>query len=312
VRKDKSDEEADQAIRRPAVTTNVRKNRFSAFLDSMNLSLNDVILVADSRSLMKKFVCLKGRTGNQMFQYAYALSIGADGIQLFYDSYLEGFRLGSIPFVNNDIAGKYHWSSEDPHAYPHFPETTVPEAYFFSYFQAEKFFENVQDKLLDEFEFISRIDLNEFENEASTSIHVRLGDFKALDHFYHQVGHDYYAKCIDNILQKRPDTTFYIFSDEIDLAHTRINLSSIQYKLITEQDHFKTMQMSIACRNHIITNSSYAWWCAKLSDLQCKARGIEPGMTLLPKEWFKHTYKSDKFCCKNWIRVDNVGTTSCQ
>lgn len=244
-------------------------------------------------------VNFQGRLGNQMFQYAYAKSIGASVCANGNNQLRNTFTLGSVNFVDRTNTS-HSWCSENPYAFP--PNSAIERGSLSmtGYFQSDVYMKNIETSLLNEFTFKVKYDTSVIDKD-SCAIHVRLGDYKNLTKLYVQVGKAYYAHAIDAIKSSHPHVKFHVFTDEPDLIYKSIDLSNIDYQLHVGNSAEVDMQLSIACRHHITTNSTFAWWCAKLADLRQDANNEIRGMRILPKQWFVNGYPSEGFACDHWI-----------
>jgi hypothetical protein len=138
--------------------------------------------------------------------------------------------------------------------------------------------------------------------QESTSLHIRRGDY-VNDLLINQVHGvcplTYYSDAIDYIRQRVPETTIFVFSDDMDWAREKFD-NDPRYEFVelkeTSRDQEELVLMSL-CDHHIIANSSYSWWGAWLGD--------KPGkIVIAPQKWFNDTKRNTQDLIPDtWIRL---------
>lgn len=173
--------------------------------------------------------------------------------------------------------------------------------YLNGYWQSPRYFEGYEAVIREIFDLqrfnsvrLSTL-LEKIVNSASVSVHLRRGDYVSSPDNLAVHGlceMDYYLRGRDLILQCNPDSKFFIFSDDPDVAHEMFgnwpNTVFIQ-GYSQEEDMF----LMSRCQNHIIANSSFSWWSAWLDSNPEK-------MVVAPRQWFSkakmlETYIYDLF-----------------
>jgi hypothetical protein len=143
------------------------------------------------------------------------------------------------------------------------------------YWQSEKWFPDVADLLKKEFVFQkTRPELEELcsrvSQEASVSIHVRMGDYIQHADLYGGICTlEYYQKAIDYIREKVENPVFYVISDEPDKAKAMLG-DSVQAEYIQNEIDYEDMQFMSNCRHNILANSSFSWWSTYLNQHEDK------------------------------------------
>jgi hypothetical protein len=127
------------------------------------------------------------------------------------------------------------------------------------------------------------------------SIHVRRGDYLALQNHHPIQSIEYYQNAIDIIGN---DKHFLIFSDDIKWCEENFGgLTNKTY--ITGNQDYEDLYLMSMCRNNIIANSTFSWWGAWLNKNEDKK-------VIAPKQWFgvsnSHLDTSDLYC-KKWITI---------
>ena len=194
--------------------------------------------------------------------------------------YIKETRLQYLPFINS---------------------LKYKNLYLDGYWQTEKYFKEFREDLKQQFSLLSveassyveKVGINK---ENSISIHMRMGDYsvnkKKIRHYNYVISPQYYLNAIDYVRQKVENPVFYICSNNIERAKELLgNSESFIYvnenRAMSDIDEFMIMSM---CTNHIISNSTFSWWAAWLS--QKEGITIAPDMffgnaNIIPDEWKK-------------------------
>ncbi|HEY3658135.1 MAG TPA: alpha-1,2-fucosyltransferase [Steroidobacteraceae bacterium] len=116
--------------------------------------------------------------------------------------------------------------------------------------------------------------------ENSVSLHIRRGDYTLAAEGNIALPMEYYARAIAHIKGCVSKPTFFIFSDDIEFAKTKLG-SEIAASFIDHNDSFSAhedLRLMSSCRHHIIANSTFSWWGAWLSASANK-------MVFAPRNW---------------------------
>ncbi len=251
-------------------------------------------------------VRLKGGLGNQMFQYALGCALserlkvplkldtrwfsisknrkfGLDNFKIPPDILIQNRALGWFDFLRNE---KPFFEKNPGFNNEVFilPDNTTLDGYW----QSEKYFETVTDRLQKEFTLKKNFNpeasawANKISNCEAVSVHVRRGDYLELKH-QNIIGilpTSYYQKSAEVVNSKAKDAVFFIFSDDIAWVRENLKLPS-QTEFVSEtnmSDSEEMMLMSL-CKHNIIANSSFSWWGAWLNK--------NPSKTVVaPRNWF--------------------------
>lgn len=173
--------------------------------------------------------------------------------------------------------------------------------YLDGYWQNERYFLNIRDKLLKEIQPKIPISLKalsyykEILGVNSVSLHVRRGDY--LNH--PEIGTlsiNYYRKAIKFIANIIHKPRFFIFSD--DLAWCKKYLDFIESPVYIEntQTEIDDLILMSKCQCNIIANSSFSWWGAWLNENKTKK-------VIAPKKWMKVNPHKYKWVPSNWIEL---------
>ena len=246
---------------------------------------------------------LNGRFGNQMFQYATLFSLASSKGAPFFipdsvnrsDFKLEGeYELleafsnlsAGIRPVSDPVFTLDKQYVEQSFCYDPNLSLICGDVDLHGYFQSEMYFKNHRDQIKKEFSFseavVSRC--SQFMSELRTrfpgsnicSLHVRRGDYQGKSEYHTMLSSDtnYYQTCIQGILHKFPNTTFVIFSDDVEWCKASFPSQAIFPEMRSQYEDMCLMTM---CDTHIIANSSFSWWGAWLSD---------SNLVIAPRAWF--------------------------
>ncbi|MFZ2303233.1 MAG: alpha-1,2-fucosyltransferase [Minisyncoccia bacterium] len=283
-------------------------------------------------------VKLKGGLGNQMFQYAVGLSVATrqgDELKLdttgyddpryvnadtprqyrLYPFYISGsiattdevkkykYPFGilskAIRFLNFRILKRHNVDYE-----PSFSKKS--HNYIEGYFQSEKNFMAVRDKVLKEFIIKKESEVfltekNKIDKTNSVSVHIRRGDYASdpKTKNAHQVcSREYYDRAMILARSKIGNPTFYFFSDDIDWAKKEFGESpDFKYVSNPKLEDYEELLLMSSCSHHIIANSSFSWWGAYLNQNQNK-------IVIAPKKWVnKEIDPHTNVIPEGWIRI---------
>jgi len=162
-------------------------------------------------------------------------------------------------------------------------------SYIEGYFQSEKNFEGIEDKISKEFqlkkEFESEsflFEKNKIDKNKSVSVHVRRGDYandKTTNNYFGTCSLEYYKQAMDYMESKVQNPVYYFFSDDIEWVKKKFGLQD-NYIFVSNpklEDYEELILMSI-CSHNIIANSSFSWWGAWLNNNPNK-------IVIAPKKW---------------------------
>lgn len=198
--------------------------------------------------------------------------------------------------------------SYDEHIYD------LDDTYLIGYFQSEKYFKDLEDEVRRTFVF--RRDLINDANRRlgscidglknSASIHIRRGDYINSDgaDIYKDICTDeYYDSAVKYILEKHPDTVFYLFTNDLSWGEYFKNThSDIELNVVTgntEYSGYLDMYLMSRCRHHIVANSSFSWWGAWLG-------ASEDSLVVAPDRWLNIEWCRD-IHTDNMIRISSDG-----
>lgn len=233
----------------------------------------------------------KGWLGNQMFQYASLVGIAENrGFQYTVppndDSRIHDYNLFNFFEMKNcknigyiDAPTFYGFTPEEINAhYPHSSAFEFNEKLFNEcpdnmningFFQTEKYFKNIRNRILEDFKFKKDYDL---PTDQYISLHVRRNDYLLSGPNFAQCSIEYYRQAIDSINVNLP---VVVLSD--DIAWCRENIPGDIFAEGNTNDH--DLYIMSKARHNIIANSTYGWWGAWLNQNPDK-------IVVAPSVWF--------------------------
>jgi len=276
--------------------------------------------------MMKRIVVLSGGLGNQMFQYAFYLSMKNKGVSCKLDTNLyssvqmhNGFELQKVfsisakicknSLLNNlwiRLLRKYRPSAlvYSDKRYEFCPDVYCSkQPYLVGDWISEDYFSSIGQIVRDSFSFQNisnrNSDLSEvLRTSNSVSLHIRRGDYLEIPK-YHVCNDNYYEKAISIIKDSVESPVFYVFSNEPSWCKSFMEKFDVKFCVVDwnqEENNYQDMYLMSQCRHHIIANSTFSWWGAWLCD-------YNKSLVVAPKRWFKDSELNAN--CKNWCLIDN-------
>jgi hypothetical protein len=166
--------------------------------------------------------------------------------------------------------------------------------FFIGYWQAFNYIDTIRAQLQSEFQ--PRTGLNQhyqyyrslMQSSPAAMVHVRRGDYvhlPAAAQFHGVLSLNYYLAGMRLILEREPNTHFFLFSD--DLPWCKENFPQefkITYIERNEAADSAAQEIDLMtyCKHFIIANSSFSWWGAWL-------RKNVDGLVIAPNRWIADT-----------------------
>lgn len=261
-------------------------------------------------------VRLQGGLGNQMFQYAYGLSLQrrAAGDVVFdassfasdrqRDLSLDAWSL-DVPLLGAGEAlrlprrfGGRGWRlllsgkrplrkvSERPLGFH--PRHLAPRdnSLLCGYWQDERFFAGVEEELRRLFRPTQRLAdesraiIERMESTNSVAVHVRRSDYLK-DPTMRSCDAGYQARCVRRIAQSEMGVTAFVFSDDLAWCRENLRLPCPAHFVghTAPERAYEDLWMMSRCRHHVIPNSTFGWWSAWLGE-------PNGGVAYAPRPWF--------------------------
>lgn len=287
-------------------------------------------------------VKVMGGLGNQMFQYALARALLKQGKDVQLDlSYYENipkedtirkFELNKFGIIINkaskkdilkfcnayqytlEILGKVlggDWSNrivEKEQCY-NSKIFTYQNKYLVGYWQNEKYFTNIRNELLNDFNF-NKLKISQkndelrqeiLRTEKAVAIHVRGGDYlhSNIASIYGGIcTREYYQKAFSYLEDRLGEVKYYLFTNDFKWTNDNIVSDKKNVRVIdwnSEQDGWIDMYLMSLCKHNVIANSSFSWWAAWLNQNEKK-------IVIAPTYWTQG-HKSDDIVPEDWIQL---------
>lgn len=205
------------------------------------------------------------------------------------------------------LYGKSAYISEKKYGFDSRVMDLPNNRYFEGYWQSEKYFLAVAEKIRHEFMLKKEAESDNLKmlvrilrTPDSVCLHVRRGDYAAENvsrNFHGTCDLNYYKEALDVFAKKINKPVFFVFSDDIDWVKDNLPIEhDANYVDINSGEKgYEDLRLMSACNNFIIANSSFSWWGAWLSDNKDK-------IVIAPKKWFA-TQESDDLIPNDWIRL---------
>lgn len=245
------------------------------------------------------YVLCSGGLGNQMFQYAHFLSLKKQGLNVTLDTSF---------FKHNNVHGGYclercfgitdgtdaidHYSVLWSLKYSILSKAKIKNglnvfmgdediserrlrerSVIYGFWQGEKFFRNVSDKVKRKFSFINVSEQSlalgyTMENENSVAVHIRRGDYLSSSKYVNLSSSQYYRNAIAIVHERVETPHFYVFSDDIEWCkHSGFFCSETTYVDYNDTVHsYEDMYLMSKCKVVITANSSFSWWAGYLGN----------------------------------------------
>ncbi len=246
--------------------------------------------------------------GNQLFQYAFALSeqrrLGVyaviddrfqpDLISKYFS--VKGlFRnklVKRLVFKFRKLPSIYQDGVEDVQE---FTSAHIRKSkYYYGYFQSERYFSGIKDDVKDRFQ-IKKAFRDEFGKKYGAlfsqnkilAIHCRFGDY--VEYSREDLGGADFtlpAQYYENALSQIPDLDSYLavlVTDDAEMAERR--LGYLKNKVVVSDSEILDFQLLLNADRLIIANSSFSWWAAYLNNKNAPV--------LVPEYWLGFKVKRE-------------------
>ncbi len=250
-----------------------------------------------------------GRLGNQMFQYATLLSVAlkndyqhvvpASSVDRTYSAYynaltqkreLSGFELFDCFEIECDLVNDIELARNIRFSYQEIGNEFSNQVFKIpdfsnidGYFQSEKYFADHELEIRKQFVFKEEIldpareYVKALRGQPLVSLHVRRGDYLALQAAHPLCTMDYYQAAISEIEEILGNVKVLVISDDIQWC--KQNFIGEKYIFSENCNDKEDLARMSLCNHNIIANSSFSWWGAWLNNHKNK-------LVYAPKNWF--------------------------
>ena len=171
--------------------------------------------------------------------------------------------------------------------------------YLRGFWQDEQLFKNNWHIIKDELTIKERVEsesLNQIRaTEISVGMSVRRGDFLRCDD-RPTMSRDFYLHCAYMILERHPNASFFLFSDDDEWVKENIVPAIPRATQIERSICYKDLYILSQCDHHIIPNSTFSWWAAWM----CK----NPNKIIIGPDRWNNSSGKGNIMPQSWIRVE--------
>lgn len=275
-----------------------------------------------------KVVRVIGGLGNQMFQYAFYLSLLKQNPDTYLD--ISGFsnykihsfqldkvfKLEKAQYYKPNIFRKLLFNLfskkitlQDTLYHENITSLPSKDIYFDGYWNSEKYFDQVGNLVRDEFNLKHKIDkknkdlLTILSQTNSVSIHVRRGDYLSSELNRRIYGNicttNYYKKAIQCLESKIQNPQYYIFSNDIDWCRKNLDIDGFYVNWNSSpEESYKDLYLMQNCKHNILANSTFSWWSGWLNQNPDK-------LVIVPSRFFNEVIISnmETLIPSSWIKI---------
>ena len=225
-----------------------------------------------------KTIKMMGGLGNQMFQYAHALSLKEEvqwDLSWYKKPCLFPLLIDKAFSITLQVAS-----------------SVVTNGQIKGYFQGEKFFRPAISLIRAAFKFNKDI---QYPYETPVAVHIRRTD-RVTNEFtksiYGVCSKEYFEKAMTYMARRIENPTFIIVTDDYRWAREIFP----DLVIISNDDPIYNMLAISKCHHHIISNSTFGWWGAWLSNNLTK-------LVVAPKNWYVDGRNENDVIPEEWIRL---------
>lgn len=241
----------------------------------------------------------KGNLGNQLFQIASTIGIAADSQRecgFPYWRYSKYFEY-QCPSINYNLNYQEFKETKFNFSRKIFNDTPID---LNGWFQSEKYFESagIRDKLKFKSQYSNKIykAYKDIIDKEPIIISIRRGDFYRHKKYF-QLDYWYYFSGLKSNFNDWEDRPLVFFSD--DMVYCELYFSFFSNAIFLKNlNPIDQLIFASFCKDFVISNSTFSWWTAYLSD-RLEKRVIRP------KHNFSHKYSKELNDCDyfpvNWI-----------
>lgn len=182
-----------------------------------------------------------------------------------------------------------------------FTETKANNKLLFGYWQCEKYFAPISEKIKHElllkdsfFSAQGKEYRQMILEDNSVCVHIRRGDYTKLPLFF-VCNKDYYLRAIRLLDKKIQNPVMYMFSDDIEWVKKNIKWSGMIKYIDKINNDFEELALMSCCKHFIMSNSSFSWWAQYLSDNPQK-------IVVAPSRWYNG--KESDIYMDDWNLLD--------
>lgn len=260
--------------------------------------LTIMIIIIKKMSLC---IVLEAGLGNQLFSIFAGISKAIDekreySVYPIYNTFRKFFFNNFLKSLLFKVNPNPQVKEDEIYNEPHFHYSPIPDncKLIKGYFQSPKYFHHNRYRIIKELEIDKYLNKNKFDFKA-IGVHLRFGDFTFNQGNHLVMKPQYYMDAISKLLEKLGDDyknyKFIVFGekDDNDIIDDYITIfneffnGKIEfikfYDLHKNLNNYEELCYMSSCSHLVISNSTFSWWGAYLSDSPDK-------IVICPKKWF--------------------------
>ena len=146
--------------------------------------------------------------------------------------------------------------------------------------------------------FFNNFKINKNKKNVYVAIHVRRDDYFSSGNSIHAICDPiWYIKAFNKLKKNVNNLVPIIFSDDINYVRKKLNIHGYIWKSSSQESNFSDLSVMSMCDHFIISNSTFSWWAAWLSENRNKK-------VIVPKFWMKNLKTSSlNFIPRNWAKL---------
>lgn len=199
-----------------------------------------------------------------------------------------------------------YYTTNGFYQYFSFKRSVLPVKFVRGYFQNPFYFSEIGEIIRSEFKLKKLPRTPELEAMAkelqsvnSVCLHIRRGDYVKIPKFK-VCTESYYQEGLNFIRQQQKDAVAYVFSNTPkDIQWIRENYhfdGEVRYVDMGNSE-IDDLYLMMHCHHFVISNSTYSWWAAYLSEQSDK-------IVVAPKPWVNDEDPQDGIYCKEWEIIE--------
>lgn len=159
----------------------------------------------------------------------------------------------------------------------------------FGFFQSAACFENIKDELREAFTVVTPPSsenaalIQEISSCNAVCLHVRRGDYA--DYAQLQVcNYDYYRTAVQQACEVLDSPVFYVFStghDDVEWVKQNYHFDAQVRYIDLDNPDYEEIRLMMNCKHFIISNSTFSWWAAALSN------NVADKKVWMPSRWLQ-------------------------
>lgn len=176
------------------------------------------------------------------------------------------------------------------------------------YFQSYRYFDDMRLPAIKAEQILPRRGPSRWTREKAklasrirpVSVHFRRNDYRKLSHTLGLLGVDYYRRAFEELRQLGIAGPVWIFSDEPNLAESFFSTILKNFEIVVppkELSSSESLFLMTHAKAHVIANSTFSWWGAKLSEFT--------EAVVAPDPWFKKEPSPSELLPRHWKMISH-------